>query len=97
MLLFQYIAAYPVMVREASTLEKQGLGLYVTSGSNKLCTFLIHLAREFSSYYGRVKILLEPQPHLLPLMYARLTLVSCVKQVLYNGLKLLSIEPINEL
>ena len=36
MLLFQYIAAYPSMIREASTLEKQGLGLYVTSGSKKV-------------------------------------------------------------
>ena len=39
MLLFQYIAAYPGIVREASTLEKQGLGLYVTSGSNKVCMY----------------------------------------------------------
>ena len=36
MLLFQYVATYPSMVREASTLEKRGLGLYVTSGSNKV-------------------------------------------------------------
>lgn len=97
MLLFQYIATYPSMIRGISKLEKHSLGLYVTSDIKKLCIFLVHLAHEFSSYYSRAKILLEPQPHLLPLMYARLMLVSSVKQILYNGLKLLSIEPINQL
>jgi len=35
-LLFQYIAAYPGIIREVTALQKQGLGLYVTSGIKKV-------------------------------------------------------------
>ncbi|XP_065912434.1 uncharacterized protein [Dysidea avara] len=96
-LLFQYIAAYPSMIKDIATFQKQGLGLYVVSDIKKLCIFLVQLSRKFSSYYSRVKILLEPQTHLLPLMYARLTLVNSIKQVMHNSLEFLSIEPIDQL
>lgn len=43
-LLFRYIAAYPGIIREVTVLQKQGLGLYVTSGIKKVATmFITHL------------------------------------------------------
>ena len=38
-----------------------------------------------------------PEPHLLPLIHARLYLVTAIRQVMHNGLTLLGIEPLEQL
>ncbi|XP_019855500.1 PREDICTED: uncharacterized protein LOC109584255 isoform X1 [Amphimedon queenslandica] len=93
-LLYSYILLYPSMLRDATKLTGS---IIATNTMNKLPQFLIKLCHLFSSYYSRVKILLPPEPHLFPLIHARMTLVIALKQVLFNGLQILGISPLEKL
>ena len=140
-LLFCYVLQYPLVVKEAGSLEKSGIGVHVEVGIKKvkhntlvalvmvisrvypllqICLFLIKLSHAFSSYYSRVKILMvgvclcicpvhssvylqclsvpqAAEPHLVPLVHARLHLMAAIKQTMYNALSLLAIEPLEQL
>lgn len=59
----------------------------VLVGLDKIC-------RVFSVYYRRVRVLTEPRPQLLPVMYARLYLLQCVENILGTGLSIFDIKPL---
>lgn len=96
-LFFQYGLQYPLIVREAAELKCRGVGIRVDSALKKVCMFLTKLSHAFSSYYSRVKVLLPPEPHLVPLVHARLYLMSAIKHVMHSALTLLQIEPMDQL
>lgn len=96
-LVFRFVARFPDIVQEAAALRTKRSTQHVQISVKKICLFLIEMSHLFSSYYSRVKILMSPEPHLLPLICARLHLVSALKQVASNALTLLGIEPLSEL
>ncbi len=71
--------------------------LKATIGTHKVAQFLLDLARDLSSYYSRVHVLVEPKPQLLPTMYGRLMLLKAVQQVMHNALHLLGLKPLAQL
>jgi arginyl-tRNA synthetase len=111
-IIYNYIFIYPSIIKETCQLSNANNTSVVSSGCKKLSQFLIKLCHAFSRYYSRVKILMvrlipiptvsfpfhqSPEPDLIPLIQARLMLVLTLKQVLADGLKLLQINPLNEL
>ena len=53
-----------------------------------ICYYLRNLAGTFHSYYNNERILVEEEN----VLQAKLILISAVRQVLFNGLKILSIS-----
>ena len=58
-----------------------------------LTHYLRELAAEFHAYYNSTRILIDDEDG----RNARITLADCVRQVIANGLSLLSIEPVVEM
>lgn len=61
---------------------------------NKVCQLLVGLAKAFSRYYNRVRILREPLSHFLPTIFARMNLLKAILMTFDHALKLLDISPI---
>ncbi|XP_035676780.1 DALR anticodon-binding domain-containing protein 3-like isoform X2 [Branchiostoma floridae] len=93
-LLFNYILPYPYLVQGTIVEVNKTRAKILT---HQVCSFLIALSRDLSSYYRRVRVLLEPRAHLLPVMFARLHLLKGVQQVMHNGLSLLGIQPLAQM
>ncbi|XP_001192714.4 DALR anticodon-binding domain-containing protein 3 [Strongylocentrotus purpuratus] len=97
-LLFSHILTLPDVILES-------VGERVTTPqelackfeTHKICRYLVSLSQDLSTYYGRFRILVEPRPHLLPTMFARIYLLKAVHQVLGNGLALLKITPLTQM
>lgn len=95
-LLRLYVLLYPKLLEEATTF-RHTRGINISVPLKKICLFLTSLSHAFSSYYSRTKILLAPEDHLMPLIHARVHLMTAVQQVMKNALSLLGIEPIDHL
>ena len=64
---------------------------------NKMCFLLIGLANCFSKYYRRVRILRDPQPQLLNVMYARLYLILTLRIVNEHAFDILGIRALKQM
>ncbi|PIK55262.1 putative DALR anticodon-binding domain-containing protein 3 [Apostichopus japonicus] len=97
-LLLHYAMQFPDLVAETL-----GNIFTITQGSrcnlypNKVCRFLYSLSRDLSVYYSRTHILVEPRPHLIPIIHARLYLLKTVMRVMEDSLRLLDIEPLHQM
>jgi len=65
-----------------------------TLSFHKLVNFLLSLATTYSRYYNRVKTLKDPLPHLIPIVHARVFLITDVNNVFDDGLRILNLEPL---
>jgi len=65
-----------------------------TLSFHKLVNFLLSLATTYSRYYNRVKTLKDPLPHLVPVVHARVFLITEVNKVFDDGLRILNLEPL---
>lgn len=81
--LVRIMASYPDTLRYASKNHEP----------STLVTYLFKLTHQFSSTYKVLRVMGEPEEVLL----ARLALFSSVRQILYNGLKLLGITPVERM
>ncbi|XP_038069054.1 DALR anticodon-binding domain-containing protein 3-like [Patiria miniata] len=96
-LLFNYILQYPVMLSGCVADLLQTKGPHINIHTHRVCSFLVSLCRDLSSYYSHTHVLGEPRPHLIAVMFARLHLLKGVQQVLKNGLSLLNIQPLTQM
>ncbi|KAK6174960.1 hypothetical protein SNE40_013511 [Patella caerulea] len=97
-LLYNYIYMYPEMVKSCvENLGPTSSDINAKIHTHKVANFLISLSRCLSSYYSRIHILGDCQPHLLVIMFPRLYLMKAVHQVLKNGLSLMGIPPPTQL
>jgi arginyl-tRNA synthetase len=96
-ILFRYLLQFPLVVREVTSSVCQSRALCCQIKLKKICQFLTQLSHCVSTYYSRVKILMAPEPHLIPLIHARLLLVTAIKRTMYSALQLLAIEPPEQL
>ncbi|XP_050411795.1 DALR anticodon-binding domain-containing protein 3 [Patella vulgata] len=97
-LLYNYIYIYPEMVKSCvENLGPSSSDINAKIHTHKVANFLISLSRSLSSYYSRIHILGDCQPHLLAIMFPRLYLMKAAHQVLQNGLLLMGITPPTQL
>lgn len=92
-------AEWNITLRYLLTFENLVKDVRVTMTTSKDATihvipkYLSNLSRDMSSYYHQTKILLDPRPHLFPLMFARLSFAMALKQVMKESFDLLGIDP----
>ncbi|XP_057296882.1 DALR anticodon-binding domain-containing protein 3-like isoform X2 [Hydractinia symbiolongicarpus] len=92
-------AEWNITLRYLLTFENLLKDVRVTMTTSKDATvhvmpkYLSDLSRDMSSYYHQTKILLDPRPHLFPLMFARLSFAMALKQVMKETFDLLGIDP----
>ncbi len=92
-LVFVYLSRYRQVLEECvdqSHQQHYKLG--------KLPQFLAGLAKIYSRYYNRIRVLKSPeQRHLHPTMFARLYLLQAIGDVIKHGLGLMDIEVFNHM
>ncbi|XP_041459923.1 DALR anticodon-binding domain-containing protein 3-like [Lytechinus variegatus] len=93
-LLFSHILTLPDVILDSIGESITTQELSCKFETHKICRYLVSLSQDLSTYYSRYRILVEPRPHLLPTMFARIYLLKAVHQVLGNGLALLKITPL---
>ncbi|XP_071481114.1 DALR anticodon-binding domain-containing protein 3-like [Diadema antillarum] len=96
-LLLTHLLTFPDVVSDTIGNGFTTQNLYCKFETQKVCRFLVTLSQDLSAYYSRFRILVEPRPHLLPCMFARLYLLKAVHIVLGNGLSLLRIRPLTQM
>ncbi|XP_008563972.1 PREDICTED: DALR anticodon-binding domain-containing protein 3 [Galeopterus variegatus] len=97
LLLFNSILPFPDLLSRIAVQAFTAPGRHITAHTETVCKFLVQLSMDFSSYYNRVHILGEPQPHLFGQMFARLQLLRAVREVLHAGLAMLGLPPLNHI
>jgi len=65
--------------------------------AHSVCELLISLCVEFSTYYSKVRILVENQPHLMSALKARVFLLKTVQRILHRGLAVLGLKPVERM
>ncbi|XP_072507715.1 DALR anticodon-binding domain-containing protein 3 [Notamacropus eugenii] len=97
LLLFNGIIPFPEVLSQSAQLPVSSPGIRITANTEAVCKFLVHLSMDFSSYYNRVHILGEPQPHLFGQMFARLQLMRTVQEVFHSALATLHLPPLSQI
>ncbi|XP_027692876.1 DALR anticodon-binding domain-containing protein 3 [Vombatus ursinus] len=97
LLLFNGIIPFPEVLSQSAQLHVSSPGIRITANTEAVCKFLVHLSMDFSSYYNRVHILGEPQPHLFGQMFARLQLMRAVQEVFHGALATLHLPPLSQI
>ncbi|XP_020854976.1 DALR anticodon-binding domain-containing protein 3 isoform X5 [Phascolarctos cinereus] len=97
LLLFNGIIPFPEVLSQSAQLHVSSPGIQITANTKAVCKFLVHLSMDFSSYYNRVHILGEPQPHLFGQMFARLQLMRAVQEVFHSALATLHLPPLSQI
>eukprot|EP00794_Sanderia_malayensis_P006325 gene6325-7050_t len=92
-LFVKYVIQFPLLINSLGDSLSKTHKFHVNPTVNKVCSFLTSMARDLSSYYHQTKVLLDPRPHLFPLMNARIYLVIALKQVMLNAFELIGINP----
>lgn len=65
--------------------------------AHRLCEELVAMCLAFGAFYSKVKVLVEPQQHLLGTMNARLWLVKAVHMILCRMLQVLNLKPLERM
>lgn len=85
-LMFNFVLSWPDIVRNSFHEAHPKIHL--------LYSFLSSLALCFSVYYHRHRVLTEPLPQLLPLVFARIHLLKTVETIFLNAFSILDIKPL---
>lgn len=85
-LMFNFVLSWPDIVRNSFYITYPNIHL--------LFSFLSSLALCFSVYYHHHRVLTEPLPHLLPLVFARIHLLKTIETIFLNAFSILDIKPL---
>ncbi|ESN93392.1 hypothetical protein HELRODRAFT_180921 [Helobdella robusta] len=96
-LLFQYIVEYPSVLRRCLMTDDADDNRLMSVQTHKLCQFLCGLSACFSKYYSKTKILLVNEKHQWPVMHARISLITIIRNIYLHAFNLLDITPFNRL
>nr|XP_017107437.2 DALR anticodon-binding domain-containing protein 3 [Drosophila bipectinata] len=89
-LIFACLLNFPEVLE--STIDQLEHGLV---GVHLLIRYLENLATVFSRYYRQKKVLVQKRDQLVPILYARITLVKAVRVVMNQALSVLGIKPVD--
>ncbi|KAH8281182.1 hypothetical protein KR018_008293 [Drosophila ironensis] len=89
-LIYGCLLHFPEVVESTLDQLKQGL-----VGVHLLIRYMDNLATVFSRYYRVKKILVQKREQLVPILYARITLVMAVRQVMNLTFQLIGIHPVD--
>ncbi|XP_034829416.1 DALR anticodon-binding domain-containing protein 3 [Maniola hyperantus] len=101
-LIFTYIMGLPSLIKASFDLNKGG-SQYADGGMGRglrphlVCNFLSSMVKLFSQYYRRVRILTEPRKHLLPVMFARIHMLTILNDTLKLCLRMLNIKSVSQM
>uniref|UniRef100_A0A8D8T0K2 DALR anticodon-binding domain-containing protein 3 n=1 Tax=Cacopsylla melanoneura TaxID=428564 RepID=A0A8D8T0K2_9HEMI len=87
-ILLDHIVRFPQLVAEFSSKLETESKLHL----HTLFTMLVVFSNQVSRYYRRVRILTEPKPHLIQIMFARLHLISAcltIYEILFECLNII--------
>lgn len=90
----KFAMAFPRVVYETACPKLVDLPSLPDFSTNKLCDHLMSLAHEFSTFYGKHKILLQDDVELL---HARIYWALSLKQTMENGLRILTIKAVERM
>ncbi|XP_028907648.1 DALR anticodon-binding domain-containing protein 3 [Ornithorhynchus anatinus] len=97
LLLFNDIIPFSEVLSQLAKLPVSSPGIRIPISTEAICKFLVQLSMDFSSYYNRIHILREPQPHLFGQMFARLQLMQAVRDVFHRALSALHLPPLSQI
>ncbi|XP_053604508.1 DALR anticodon-binding domain-containing protein 3 [Plodia interpunctella] len=92
-LIFNFILGFPPMLANCVELTEKTCEFR----PHQICSFLCSMVRVFSQYYRRVRILIEPRKHLLPVMFARIHMLQVLNDTLKTCLKILNIKSVSQM
>ncbi|CAH0587123.1 unnamed protein product [Chrysodeixis includens] len=92
-LIFNYIMGLPKVLN--SCVEETAKGLEFRP--HFICSFLSSMVRVISQYYRRVRILVEPRAHLLPVIFARIHMLNILNETLKICLHILNIKSVSQM
>ncbi|XP_068617268.1 DALR anticodon-binding domain-containing protein 3-like isoform X1 [Battus philenor] len=84
-LVFHYALGLPAALRSAA------------ARPHLLCAFLSSMVKLISQYYRKTRVLTEPRKHLLPVMFARLHLLTILNENLKICLRVLNIKSVSQM
>ncbi|XP_059175877.1 DALR anticodon-binding domain-containing protein 3-like isoform X3 [Physella acuta] len=97
-LVYLFLAAFPDVVRQAvEVVFPTGGRCSAKVHTHKITNFLVSFSTRLSAHYSRYHVLASGEPHLLPLMYARLYLMKSAHQLLVNCLHLIGVKALSYL
>ncbi|CAH2243590.1 jg25801 [Pararge aegeria aegeria] len=101
-LIFTYIMGLPSLLDSSvcvdeSTLVRRHDDRVHEFRPHLICKFLSNMVKRFSQYYRRVRILTEPRQHLLPVLYARIHMLTILNNTLKLCLRILNIKSVSQM
>ncbi|CAH0399679.1 unnamed protein product [Chilo suppressalis] len=92
-LVFNYIMGFPSMLENCVEVNEKTCEFR----PHLLCSFLCSMVRVFSQYYRKVRVLTEPRKHLLPVLFARLHMLTILNDTLKTCLNILNIKSVSQM
>lgn len=89
-LIFNYIMSLPTLLRHSVELD----GNTCEFRPHNICNFLSSLVLVFSRYYRKVKILMMPRQHLLPVIFARICMLTILNDTIKTCLRILNMKTV---
>ncbi|OQR76945.1 hypothetical protein BIW11_07444 [Tropilaelaps mercedesae] len=65
--------------------------------AHSVCEALAAACVQFSTYYSKVRVLVEAQPHLMESLKARIFLLVALRSLLHRGLQMLGLQPVQRM
>ncbi|CAK1555470.1 unnamed protein product [Leptosia nina] len=92
-LVFNYILGLPTLLKNCVEITEEKCEFR----PHLICSFLSSMVRIVSQYYRKVRILIEPRKHLLPVIFARIYLLTCLNDTLKTCLRILNIKSVSQM
>lgn len=90
------MACWRALREESSVLMPAG-GIRAELKAHSLCQALEGLCGQFSTYYSKVRVLVQPEPHLACTVAARIWLLKAVRETVLQVLRRLGLEALDSM
>lgn len=91
------VACWRALQQESNVLGPTGDNIRAELRAHCLCQALEGLCGHFSAYYSKVRVLVQPEPHLAPTVAARIWLLKAVRETVLQVLRRLGLEALDSM
>lgn len=91
------VACWRALREESTVLAPTGDNIRAELRAHLLCQALEGLCGHFSTYYSKVRVLVQPEPHLAPTVAARTWLLKAVRETVLQVLRRLGLEALDSM